>query len=92
MKLTEREMELLTELGQPWAIKAGWARPMDLGASDASHHSGTLRSLVRKGYAERIPRSTTRTDIDRDGTGRSPSWLYRITEAGKRRREQSSGT
>ena len=29
-----------------------WVRPMDVGGSDGSHHSGTLAKLVKLGYAE----------------------------------------
>jgi hypothetical protein len=79
-RLSEQEWEVLREL--TGTRRWGWARPMDLGASNGSHHSGTLKKLVRKGYAERIPRSTTRDDIDVDGTKKAKSWLYRITDAG----------
>jgi hypothetical protein len=79
--LTERQHDLLAVLSQPWA--AEWARPMDLGASNGSHHSTTLRQLVRRGLVERIPRALARDDVDRDGTGRAKSWLYRITAEGR---------
>ena len=45
-ELTEREQEVLDELEDD-----RWLRPMDVGGRNRSHHSATLKSLVRKGYA-----------------------------------------
>lgn len=35
------------------AALSGWARPMDIGARDGSHHSATLSGLARRGLVER---------------------------------------
>ena len=45
--LTDRDREVLGEL----PIVA-WVRPMDVGGTNSSHHSATLRKLVRYGLAE----------------------------------------
>lgn len=57
-----------------WRRPFKWARPMDLGGSDASHHSPTLARLCKKGLA-------TRKDV-RAPWGRRSVYLYRLTEAG----------
>lgn len=51
----------------------GWLTPMFCGGKDGSHHSATLKTLVRKRLAERKQRA---------GWIR-PSYLYRITQAGR---------
>lgn len=55
-RLTERETEVLNEL-RSWNYGERWARPMDVGGSNGSHHSATLAKLVRLGYAESKQRS-----------------------------------
>ena len=66
-KTESRYMELLNALAfQP----AEWKRPMDVGAWDASWHSGYLRRLVKRGDAERVTRGSSR------------SFEYRITTRG----------
>jgi hypothetical protein len=70
MKLTDRQLEVLKSLA--YAHKYGFVRPMDLGGTDASHHSHTLAALVRKGLAKRQARG---------GLFRG-AWRYRITDAG----------
>ena len=45
--LTDRDREVLAELPTD-----EWVRPMDVGGRDSSHHSATLRKLVRYGLAE----------------------------------------
>lgn len=65
-----RYAELLRKLAfQP----AEWKRPMDMGAWDASWHSGYLRRLVKRGDAERVTRGSSR------------SFEYRITAQGMAR-------
>lgn len=49
--LSARDNEVLDEL-KHWKYNKGWARPMDVGGRDCSHHSRTLSKLVRLGYAE----------------------------------------
>lgn len=52
----------------------GWLTPMFLGGSDGSQHSGRLKKLVAAGLVER----------KRRGGHSRPSFLYRITPAGRR--------
>jgi len=47
--LSDRQREVLSSL----AWFKGWARPMDIGARDGSHHSATLKALADRGLAER---------------------------------------
>jgi len=47
--LSERQRAVLDSL----AVYGGWARPMDIGARDGSHHSATLAGLAGRGLAER---------------------------------------
>lgn len=55
--MTERQFEVLNALyshrgyGRNSTGNASWARPMDVGGRDGSHHSATLRALVRGGWA-----------------------------------------
>lgn len=61
----------------------GWATPVDVGGSNGSHHSKTLRTLAAKGLVDAEWRSV-------DGTTPAPtyvrgrpgggSWLYRTRE------------
>ena len=48
-KLTERQRDVLDSL----AVFGDWARPMDIGARDWSHHSATLSRLADRGLVER---------------------------------------
>jgi hypothetical protein len=65
--MTEKEQEILDALpGRDW-----W-RPMDLGGHDGSHHSGTLRRLVKKGLVKRRRRGTLMNML---GSHRG-SWEY----------------
>lgn len=85
-RLTERDLETLIELAgfadafarTPQYYPRGWARPMDIGAHNGSHHSYTLSRLVALGLAERRYRNGA-TNV-RYARG---SYEYRITEAGK---------
>lgn len=71
--MTERDFELLGSLECAERIAPnmeGWLTPLYCGAWNGSHHSQTLRKLVKKGLAE---------SKHRGGYLRG---LYRITEAG----------
>jgi hypothetical protein len=88
MTLTDREREVLRELASFARSAAAhpdwhpqWAKPMDVGGRDGSHHSYTLGKLVTKGLAEKRQRGSLSNAI---GGGRG-SLEYRITEAGKLR-------
>lgn len=73
MKLSESEREVLRELGPPYPGHE-WFRPMDVGGTDGSHHSYTLRRLYERDLAERKDRGSL--------AGIRPVYLYRITPLG----------
>lgn len=50
----------------------GWCRPLDLGGTQQSHHSNTLRRLARMGYVLKKPY----LDVG------SHSSVYKISDAG----------
>lgn len=73
MTIRERDLDLMrTMYYQPGFRGDNWNRPMDLGASDSSWHSGALRKLVKYGLVERRTRGSDR------------SYCYRLTDAGAR--------
>lgn len=47
MTLTARQRDVLR-----WLDDERWQTPMEIGATDRSHHSGTLMQLVKKGLVE----------------------------------------
>ncbi len=53
----------------------GFARPMDVGGSDASNHSRVLAILCKRGLVERRSRGGL--------AGIRAAYLYRITKAGR---------
>lgn len=81
MKITERDVEVLKELEahERSMKKMGvggeklWARPLDCGGTNGSHHSQTLSKLARHGLAEQKKRG---------GFSRG-SKVYRITSKGR---------
>jgi DNA-binding PadR family transcriptional regulator len=76
--LTPRDVDVLRALDvAPTTVSSleGWLTPYYCGGWDASHHSATLRKLVRHGLAEKKPRG---------GWSRG-SLIYRITEQGRQR-------
>jgi hypothetical protein len=48
-RLSDRQLDVLETL----AVYGDWARPMDIGARDGSHHSATLSGLAKRGLAEK---------------------------------------
>jgi hypothetical protein len=52
VQISERQRGVLGHL----AAYGDWARPMDVGARDGSHHSATLSQLARHGLADRRKR------------------------------------
>lgn len=90
--LSSRQRAVLDSL----AVFGDWARPMDIGARDGSHHTTTLRALAKKGLAERKLRGSLLNQIRgselyeqlaRIKRGRSAprgSYVYRITSAGRK--------
>lgn len=47
--LSDRQLDVLDSL----AVYGDWARPMDVGARDGSHHSATLSGLASRGLVDR---------------------------------------
>jgi len=76
--LTDRDIETLIELEA--SIRAsrrynnGFSKPLDIGGTNGSHHSQTLRKLADRGLAVRRKHG---------GPRERGSCLYGITEAGK---------
>ena len=56
-----------------------WFRPMDVGGRDGSHHSYTLKRLVKKGFAEMRPRGTLINSLN----GGLSSFEYRASLRGR---------
>lgn len=71
--LSDRERYVLAHLDSEWV------RPMDIGGSNASHHSATLNKLVRKGLAEKRRRGSLMNAL---GSARG-SYVYRRKEAAR---------
>jgi len=75
MKLTSYQLETLDTL----RVFGEWARPMDVGGKDGTHHTHTLKSLAKKGLAERKgERFYVRA-----------AYRYRITAEGRRALEEN---
>lgn len=76
--LNERDLETLEQLSavntahKRLEIRDGWAKPLDIGGSDASHHSRTLRKLVRHGLA-----------VIQDPRNYSRGKFYKVTDEGE---------
>lgn len=91
-QISERQRDVLRSL----AVHGNWARPMDIGARDSSHHTATLRALVKKKLAERRLRGSLLNQIrgselydqlSKIKRGRSAprgSYVYRTTAAGRK--------
>ena len=92
MQISSRQLDVLDSL----AVFGGWARPMDIGARDGSHHAMTLRAIVNKGLAERKLRGSLINQIrgpeiferlatiKRSRHAPRGSYIYRITAAGRK--------
>jgi hypothetical protein len=83
--MTPRDLETLIELEAAnrshveKGFRNGWARPMDCGGHDGSHHSKTLQKLARMGFVD-----TDRTPGRPAGFPNSrPSIGYKINAAGE---------
>jgi hypothetical protein len=59
VQISSRQRDILKAL----AIYDDWARPMDVGAIDGSHHTMSLRALVKKGLVERRLRGSLLNQI-----------------------------
>lgn len=84
-RLSDQQLDVLDTL----AGFVGWARPMDIGARDGSHHSETLNGLAKRHLVEReklhaiycCNGSTHPPDAACRCKG---SCRYRITQAGRK--------
>lgn len=70
MKLTQLQRSVLEQ------CDTRWLRPMDMGAHDATHHSGVLAALVSKGLVERKQRGGMMLYA-------RGSYIYRLTAEGE---------
>jgi hypothetical protein len=82
--MNEREQEIMRELLAFEAYMAAHdctarARPMDVGGSNGSHHSGTLRRMLAKGWVEDV--GYGHSSGGARGTRRT--YKYKSTEAGR---------
>lgn len=82
--LTDRDMETLGELEAANRSHAkldnylgGYARVMDCGGSNGSHHGATLNKLCQRGYAER------RGNYAKGNRHRRRTNYYKITALGR---------
>jgi hypothetical protein len=92
VQISDRQSDVLDSL----AVLGDWARPMDIGARDGSHHTMTLRALVNKGFAERRLRGSLINQIrgsalydrlakiKRGRHAPRGSYVYRITRVGRK--------
>jgi len=65
--MTDRHYQILNEMQS-----GDWVRPMDVGGTDSSHHSSTLKAMITKGWVRK-----------RGGIcWCRPSYKYQITGAG----------
>lgn len=82
--MTENEHEVLSYLV---SFGAGWAIPLDVGASSNSHHSDTLNRLAKKGlvqFKQRGERNPPEGENGKSGhKGVRGSKCYRITPLGR---------
>ncbi len=86
--LTKRDLEVLDDMRatnesrvKHLGAEYEWAKPMDIGAHDASYHSGVIKKLARRGLIEVKEASQKRPGCSR--FYRAGCW-YRITDAGRR--------
>lgn len=94
MTLSDRQADVVRSLRVFGGAAREWARPMDIGARDGSHHTATLRRLIAKGAVERALRGTLLNQIRGSDTydafakirrsRHAPrgSYVYRLTKAG----------
>lgn len=75
--MSDNEFEVLNELEAHCRLESYPARPMDIGGSDGSHHSATLKRLSERGLVERKRRGTLANYLNSRG-----SYCYRITPEG----------
>ena len=93
--LSDRQRYVLDSLLVFGGAAREWARPMDIGAQDASHHTETLRALIARGLVERKLRGSLLNQI-RGGEEAFAEWarvkrgrhaprgsyVYRLTASG----------
>lgn len=76
--LNDNEYAVLMSLSRHCQHHDCPARPMDVGGSDGSHHSATLRKLAARGFVERMRRNSICNMLN----SRRGSYCYRISAAG----------
>lgn len=82
--MTDRDLETLNELEAAnknladVGFRNGWARPMDCGGFNGSHHSKTLQKLALLGFVD-MSRATREAVNSRPGIG------YKVNQKGAAR-------
>lgn len=89
--MTERQYSVLRCLDEEV-----WARPMDVGGRDGSHHSATLAQLSRMGLAERKKSCWCGpgSEVERRllAAGKTPRWPWCRCKGSCRYRRTPAGT
>lgn len=80
VEVQKRRLKILRHLERYCERYPEGARPLDLGAWDASHHSNDLKAMAKLGLVEVCPRYMGVTGM----LGYSGSNRYKITEKGRK--------
>jgi len=97
-KLTPNQLDVLETLefaNHRSSYPKTWATPLDLCASNGSHHSSSLAALAKKGLVQFKQRSDPRDPPPGENGGKRwrgrGSKCYRITDAGRTALSQHQG-
>lgn len=85
--LSPVELSIMRSLAVHCERNENGARPMDIGGSDGSYHSATLKALAKRGLVDRVRRNTICNMIN----SRRGSYLYKINDAGLAAIERNGG-
>lgn len=92
--ITPKQKDVLDTLAAWGGRDREWARPMDIGARDGSHHTATLRALIAKKLVERKLRGSLINSlrgqkcydawakVKRGRHAPRGSYVYRVTHRG----------
>lgn len=91
--LTERDFEILSYLAPMFRDEpVKWHTPLEIGASNGSHHSATLAKLAKRGLVDFKQRGGGEDRINAPSLFRGRgSKTYRISEGGLAEREARFG-
>lgn len=88
MNLTDNQIDVMMTLHYchfESGVRQAWCTPLDLCASNGSHHSGTLAALAKKGLVNYKQRGCADPGPDQNGKkmfATRGSKSYRLTTAG----------